>query len=375
MSFEGRRAGPNVAGTMIAKDRIMRYELLSRSARCFLLFTCLASGAVSTVLAQQQPAAEKSATAGGEVGAATVRRADAAPSQYRIGPLDVLTIRVTAPEVVQQFSADAVEVSECGTIPLLSVQNEEQSEIKAAGLTTLELQERLRKFYTKYKRNPQVVVRVKEYNAQPVAVNGAVVRPGQFQMRRPVRLSELVRRFAGGPTERSGGTVQVARMAQLGACETSVANAAADDAPSFLMFKLDATLAGEEKSDPLLQPGDVVTLPDAKEAYIIGNVLRPGPVILKDEHLTVSHAIAMVGGTMPDTKNDKVRIIRQDSDGTNKQEIVVDLSAINKHKAEDIALKPNDIVDVPTSGGKRLLRSLVGTIAPTVGQLPVRIIP
>jgi polysaccharide export outer membrane protein len=141
------------------------------------------------------------------------------------------------------------------------------------------------------------------------------------------------------------------------------------------MFRLDATLAGEEKSDPLLQPGDVVTLPDAKEAYIIGNVLRPGPVVLKDDHLTISRAIAMSGGLMPDTKNDKVRIIRQDADGTNRQEIFVDLSAINKHKAEDIALKANDIVDVPTSGGKRLLRSLVSTIAPTVGQLPVRIIP
>jgi len=38
-------------------------------------------------------------------------------------------------------------------------------------------------------------------------------------------------------------------------------------------------------------------------------------------------------------------------------------------------IMPNDIIDVPMSGGKRLLRSLVGTIAPTVGQVPVRIIP
>src|SRR3954465_1204019 len=139
--------------------------------------------------------------------------------QYRIGPRDVISIRVTAPEIIQQFSAESLEVNECGMIPLLSVQNETHNEVRAAGLTTNELQEQLRKFYTKYKRNPQVVVKVKEYNAQPVAVNGAVVRPGQFQMRRPVHLSELVRRFAGGPTERSGGTIQVARMPQLGACD------------------------------------------------------------------------------------------------------------------------------------------------------------
>jgi polysaccharide export outer membrane protein len=366
-----------------AKEEIMTRRLPG-VARLSVL-ACLALFAAHAAIAQQpQPSAGSHAApgaqqatslaTGGETTAADSRRSSA-PSQYRIGPLDVLAVRVTAPDIVAQFSSEAVEVSECGTIPLLSVQNVERSEIRAAGLTTLELQEQLRKFYTKYKRNPQVVVRVKEYNAQPVAVNGAVVRPGQFQMRRPVRLSELVRRFAGGPTERSGGTIQVARIPQLGACEANAGAAAADDAPSFLMFKLDSTLAGEEKSDPLLQPGDVVTLPDAKEAYVVGNVLRPGPVVLKDDHLTVSRAIAMSGGLMPDTKNNKVRIIRQDAEGQKQQEIYVDLTAINKHKAEDIALKANDIVDVPTSGGKRLLRSLVGTIAPSVGQLPVRIIP
>ncbi|MFL6229475.1 MAG: polysaccharide biosynthesis/export family protein, partial [Pyrinomonadaceae bacterium] len=214
----------------------MKHEL-SQIVRRLSLLSCLALG-VAAVSSAQQPAGEQSALANGTEATAAARRAEATPSQYRIGPLDVITIRVTAPDIVAQFSADAVEVSECGTIPLLSVQNEEQSEIKAAGLTTLELQEQLRKFYTKYKRNPQVVVKVKEYNAQPVAVNGAVVRPGQFQMRRPVHLSELVRRFAGGPTERSGGTIQVARMPQPGTCDAGTAVATTDDAPTFLIFKL-----------------------------------------------------------------------------------------------------------------------------------------
>jgi polysaccharide export outer membrane protein len=345
---------------------------LSKIARRLFAPACLALAFASGAFARQ-PAAGAQAVRASAEDAAVARGAEATQGQYRIGPLDVLTIRVTAPEIIAQFSADAVEVSECGTIPLLSVQNEEQSEVRAAGLTTLELQEQLRKFYSKYKRNPQVVVKVKEYNAQPVAVNGSVVRPGQFQMRRPVRLSELVRRYAGGPTERSGGTVQLARVPQSGPCGADTA--AADDAPSFLVFSLESTLRGDEKSDPVLQPGDVVTLPEAKEAYVVGNVLRPGPVLLRDEHLTLSRAVAMVGGLMPDTKKGSVRLIRQDADGSNRQELTVDLDAIGKHTAEDIALKPNDIIDVPTSGGKRLLRSLVGTIAPTVGQLPVRIIP
>ncbi len=309
-----------------------------------------------------------------------------AGDQYRIGPRDVLSIRVAAPEIIQQFSADSLEVNECGMIPLLSVQNEERNEVRAAGLTTNELQEQLRKFYTKYKRNPQVVVKVREYNSQPVAINGAVVRPGQFQLRRPVRLLELLQFYAGGPTDRSGGRIQIARMPALGMCgpaaataEASAAQASApviDDAsaPLFITFKLEDTLKADERSNPYLQPGDVITLPEAKEAYVVGNVLRPGPVVLKDDRLTVSRAIAMVGGMMPDSKKERVRIIRQESNGAASREIFVDLKAIDKHQAEDIALLPNDIIDVPVSGGKRVLRSLVGAVVPSVGQLPVRVI-
>jgi polysaccharide export outer membrane protein len=318
-----------------------------------------------------------------------------AGEEYRIGPRDVLSIRVTAPEIIQQFSADSLEVDECGMIPLLSVQNEERNEVRAAGLTTNELQEQLRKFYTKYKRNPQVVVKVREYNSQPVAINGAVVKPGQFQLRRPVRLLELLQFYAGGPTERSGGSIQIARVPALGMCAPAPAAAAVasesapaqtpapathataiDDAsvPSFLTFKLEETLKASEQSNPYLQPGDVITLPEAKEAYVVGNVLRPGPVALKDDRLTVSRAIAMVGGTMPDSKKERVRIIRQESGGAGSREIFVDLRAIDKHQAEDIALMPNDIIDVPVAGGKRVLRSLMGAVVPSVGQLPVRVI-
>ena len=76
--------------------------------------------------------------------------------QYRIGPRDVLTIRVTAGRLVPELSMDAVEVDECGRIPVLSVEQEEQNEIQAAGKTRTELVEQLRLFYKKYKKNPDL---------------------------------------------------------------------------------------------------------------------------------------------------------------------------------------------------------------------------
>jgi polysaccharide export outer membrane protein len=357
----------------------MKTNLFNKACRCGLLATLFLAGAVAGA-AQEQLA--NTAAASSAAGASSDGQRAAAGDQYRIGPRDVLTIRVAAPDIVPQFSAEAMEVNECGMIPLLSVQNEERNEVRAAGMTTNELQEQLRQFYTKYKRNPQVVVKVKEYNSQPVAINGAVARPGQFQLRRPVRLLELVQFYAGGATDKSGGRIQIARMPALGMCEAKPAAGAAqnvaviDEAagPSFITLKLEDTLRADERANPFLQPGDVITLPEAKEIYVVGNVLRPGPVPLRDEHLTVSRAIAMVGGHMPDSKKEKVRVIRQESGGATSREFFVDLEAIKNNKAEDIALLPNDIVEVPVAGGKRLLKSLIGVVVPSIGQLPVQVI-
>jgi protein involved in polysaccharide export with SLBB domain len=103
-------------------------------------------------------------------------------------------------------------------------------------------------------------------------------------------------------------------------------------------------------------------------------VTRPSALSLRDP-ITISRAIAMVGGTLPDSKKDRVRIVRQAPGSTAKREIFVDLKAIDKRQAEDVELIANDIVDVPTNSGKHLLKSLVGAIVPSVGQLPVRVIP
>ena len=82
----------------------------------------------------------------------------------------------------------------------------------------------------------------------------------------------------------------------------------------------------------------------------------------------------MAGGVKQDAKKDKIRVVRQEPSST-KKEIIVNLSAIEKRRAEDIALMANDIVEVQTSEGKALLRSLISGAGSSVSQLPVRVIP
>jgi protein involved in polysaccharide export with SLBB domain len=102
-------------------------------------------------------------------------------------------------------------------------------------------------------------------------------------------------------------------------------------------------------------------------------VVRPVTIPLK-ETLTVSRAIALAGGTAPNTKRARVRIVRQLPGQSGKQEILVDLAAIEKRSAVDIVLMPNDIVDVPIDGTKSFLKTLMGAVAPAVSQVPVRVL-
>jgi polysaccharide export outer membrane protein len=285
-------------------------------------------------------------------------------ARYRIGPGDVLDVRVArAPEL----SRDSVRVDQSGMIrmPMLD------DDIPAACLTEGQLAQSIAKLYRKYKNDPHVDVFVKEFQSQPVAVIGAVRSPAQFKLQRPVRLSELLS-FVGGPSDSAGQTVQVIHAGGADLCEKS-ANTE-DDSLAFVSYKLSDTLHAVKEANPFVRPGDLIQVPNADQVFVLGNVLRPSIIPMK-EPLTISRAIAIAGGPGPSTRKDKVRILRQVAGSTRKQEIFVDLTAIEKNKSEDLALLPNDVIDVPISGTRSILRSLVGAVVPTVTQLPMRAIP
>jgi len=327
--------------------------------------------ALSLSVFAQQPTekteepAEKTVATATTPPTATQERSESS-ERYRIGPGDILDIRVFNRP---QLSRDAVRVDARGMIRVPLIQNE----IQAACRTENELAKEVSTHYLEYLRNPNVEVFVKEYQSQPVAVLGAVNAPGRFQLQRRVRLLELLS-FAGGHAERAGGRIQIIHASDVSTCKESVEGALlTDTSESFDSYNLTDMLRGDDKSNPYVRPGDIVTLPESERAFVVGNVLKPSTIPLK-EPITVSQAIAMAGGLMPDTKSDKVRIIRQTTGSTTKTEIFIDLKGIDKRRAEDVVLQANDIVDVPASGGKRFLRTLVSALAPAISNAPVRVI-
>ena len=285
-------------------------------------------------------------------------------NRYRIGPGDVLDIRILNRP---NLSREAVRVEGNGMIRMPLIDNE----IMAACKTEGELAKEIAEKYTKFYRNPQVDVFIKEYKSKQVAIIGAVNEQSRFELQRRVRLLELLT-YAKGPAPKAGQTINIVHSPPVLSC--ALPGAADEPQVAFSSYKLSDTLMGLPNANPWIEPGDIITLPEAPQAYVVGNVFSPLTIALK-EPVTVSRAIAMAGGLKQDSKKDKVRIVRMEPGSTTSKELIVDLSAIEKKRAEDIALMPNDIIDVPTSAGKSLLRSLISGVVPNVATLPVRVIP
>jgi protein involved in polysaccharide export with SLBB domain len=141
------------------------------------------------------------------------------------------------------------------------------------------------------------------------------------------------------------------------------------------MYKLYDTVKGKEGSNPFVRPGDIVSLLEADQVFVIGHVNSPQAIFLRDQPITILRAIAMAGGPARDARTSSVRITRQISVGAGKQEIVVDLNAIQKQRAPDILLLPDDIVQVGASTSKTILGILTGVVPTVVSQGVVRAIP
>ncbi len=295
----------------------------------------------------------------GQTGTADVPTAATGANHYLIGPGDVLDIRVFARPTL---SRESVRVDERGMIRLPLIH-----EISAACKTEADLSETIGNAYLEYLKKPHVEVFIKDYQSKPVVVVGAVRQPGRFQMQRQVSLVEIIS-LAGGLTENAAGRVQVTHSTQTRLCGSD------DTGEQVEWYDMEDLLA-ENKGGNAAVPvraGDTINLLEANKAYVIGHVMKPSTVSLKED-ITVSQAIAMAGGTAPDAKPDRVRVIRHGADGA-RGEIVVDLKAISKNEAEDIVLQGNDIVEVPSSTGKKILRGMINAIVPTISRLPVTVI-
>lgn len=299
---------------------------------------------------------------------------------YLLGPGDVLDIRVFGqPELNSTVQVDSD--GNLSSLPFL------ETPLKAKCRTDKEVQKDIAAAFSKFIKNPQVSVRIAERNSrQPATVFGAVRQPTRVEMKRKVRLNELMA-VSGGFTERASGTIQILHTEPLMCPEPGEeAEAAPIDGTKIPLsiVKISELRAGKLEANPVIRPGDYVLVTEAEPVYITGAVMSPGGIYLRDQ-LMLTRALAMVGGPRKEAKLSDVKIYRQIPDTANQEIIHVDVAAIRKNQKPDFLLQAYDVIEVGEAGmfsssriGSTLLGAvtggLTGAVSNTSMYLPTRVI-
>jgi polysaccharide export outer membrane protein len=114
--------------------------------------------------------------------------------------------------------------------------------------------------------------------------------------------------------------------------------------------------SGNAANNIMLQAGDIVTVPHAGIAYILGAVNRPGGYVMANgrSQMSTLKLLALSGGLSRTAKKDRAVIIRKDNQGQ-QHEVAVDLKKVLERAAEDVPLQPSDILYVPDSASKQAM--------------------
>jgi len=297
---------------------------------------------------------------------------NSASVDYRLGAGDLITVDVFG---IEGFGRN-LRISSTGTITLPYI-----GSVKAAGLTTSELEQELGKTLEgRFIKNPQVSVFVVEYRSQSIFVLGAVQKPGQYQITSPLRLIDAIG-LAGGLNLEGADNYAViqkkgATSGPTAEAATGVQKVAATTVPKTESIRVnlkDLLENGNMDLNLQIAGGDVVQVPERQIArfYVIGDVNRPGAFELpREENMFVSQALAEAGGPLRTAKASKAVLVRWDQKGQ-RQELPINVSEIMKGKQPDLALQANDVLFLPGSTAKSVGYGLLGVIPGTISSTVV----
>lgn len=254
-------------------------------------------------------------------------------TEYRLGPGDVFSFLVRGrPEI----SLEDVVVSPDGEVALPRV-----GIINVNGRTlrdvTGQLVESLSYFYT----DPDVTLAMRQFNNNRVYVLGRVSNPGAIHLSGPGTLLEALSLAGGLPADTRGSFLSRCVIMRGG--------------EMVLWIDLKELLEGGNLAlNPRLQHGDFIYIPtsDDQMAYVMGQVRRPGVLLLRSE-MTVLDALMNAGGLTPDAHAGRVHIVRTEGEQGVVQEI--DLAAMISRGdfRQNFVLRTGDVIYV---GERRMSR-------------------
>jgi len=286
-----------------------------------------------------------------------------ATSQYVLGPDDQIKIWSLG---MEEISDKPVRIDPGGDIDVPMI-----GKIHAGGLTAEQLRTRLVGRFATEVREPQVSIEIVEFGSQPISVLGAVNRPGIVQLRGRKTLSEVLA-MVEGLKQDAGPHINISRRLQAGPLPLTTAKTDPSGKFSVAQVQVRNLLTGANPVENILIcPHDVITVPAAEMVFVMGEVRKPGPVVLNDrEGISVLQAVSMAEGFGPAPAPQASKIVRVVPGTKARQEIPVNLRKVLAGKAEDIGLRPNDILVVPPSGSKKAaVRALEAAVQTATGVI------
>jgi polysaccharide biosynthesis/export protein len=251
----------------------------------------------------------------------------------------------------------------------------------------------------RYLKNPRVTVTIEQMNSHTFFIQGAVNRPGAYQMEGRPSLLTLVT-VAGGLKENHGSTAFIIREARRpeGAVpdadepkllSVSRPESGAAGPPSqppsqsgdrdqepegreeyeLIKVNINGLLRGDFDKNMRLDPRSVVNIPQGEVFFVGGDVNAPGSFQFK-EGATLRQAITLAQGMKITAASSRAIIFREVPGAGKRQEIRVDAGKIMSGKQEDVEINANDIVIVPNSRSK----TVSGAILSTFGFSPWRVL-
>jgi len=265
-----------------------------------------------------------------------------APSQYRIGPGDILNIVVwDHPELVLQpagsITTDAISGSPVSNGYNVSQNGEIQfpyvGSFAAGGLTEYEVRDGLTKRLSRYLESPKITVRIQSYRNGRVYVDGSVRTPGlQAVNDVPMTLPEAINRAGGLAPDADRSTIALSRGGK-----TTLINL-----PQMVQ-------QGVNPNQIMLAAGDMVRVfsQDDAKVYVLGEVMRPAAQPLRNGRMTLNQALGEAGGVSTTSGNPRqIYVVRAKGEGQPDIYHLDASSPVSYALAEGFELKARDVVYV-----------------------------
>jgi polysaccharide biosynthesis/export protein len=204
--------------------------------------------------------------------------------------------------------------------------------VKVAGLSTVQIRERLNELLSRYIKEPDVEVEILQSKSQPLYLLGQFKASGVYYMDRPLTLLQGMALGGGTDTTANLRSARLIRNSRI--VPTDIYE---------MLFK------GDPRQNVWLKGGDTIYVPDNKlqNVFVLGAVKTPGPVPFTGAQMTLLQALSASGfGEM--SYDPHIRIIRSLST-TRGELIVVNLKKILDGEAMPMMLLDGDIIFIPRS--------------------------